>query len=126
PALSPYQSSLYLVHIPRLLSISFFFFYFYGAHRHLHSFPTRRSSDLSISIDKVRSDGYDEIPKYGFTPVMVPGQPGAWAELSRRFGRLPFKDLMVPAIQYAEEGYPISPVLAKLWNRAAVKFKDTF
>src|SRR5699024_976803 len=34
-------------------------------------------SPASISIDKVRSDGYDEIPKYGFTPVMVPGQPGA-------------------------------------------------
>lgn len=83
-------------------------------------------SPESISIDKVRAAGYDEIPKYGFTPVTVPGQPGAWAELSRRFGKLPFKDLMQPAIQYAEEGYPLSPVLAKLWDRAAVRFKEAF
>src|SRR5699024_10421900 len=83
-------------------------------------------SPASISIEKVKEQGYDEIPKYGFTPVTVPGQPGAWAELSRRFGKLPFKDLLQPAIQYAEEGYPISPVLARFWEKSAVRFKEAF
>ena len=83
-------------------------------------------SPASISIEKVKAQGYDEIPKYGFTPVTVPGEPGAWAELSRRFGKLPFKDLLQPAIQYAEEGYPISPVLARFWEKSAVRFKEAF
>ena len=34
----------------------------------------------------------------------VPGIPGAWAELSRRFGRLPFEELLAPAVSYAEDG----------------------
>ena len=34
----------------------------------------------------------------------------AWAELSAKFGRLPFAQLMEPAIAYAEEGYPVPPM----------------
>ncbi|UOQ44158.1 gamma-glutamyltransferase family protein [Halobacillus salinarum] len=82
-------------------------------------------SPASISIDALHERGLNEIPKYGFTPVNVPGAPGAWAELSRRFGKLPFKDLLSPAIRYAEEGYPVTPVLGKFWKSAAEKFKQT-
>src|SRR5205085_10867939 len=35
----------------RVVSTSLFFFYYYGDHRDLHSFPTRRSSDLNNTID---------------------------------------------------------------------------
>ncbi|ARI76393.1 gamma-glutamyltransferase family protein [Halobacillus mangrovi] len=82
-------------------------------------------SPASISIDELKSRGYDEIPKYGFVPVTVPGAPGAWVELSNRFGKLPFEEVLAPAIQYAEEGYPVSPVLGKYWSMAAEKFKET-
>ncbi|QAS53624.1 gamma-glutamyltransferase family protein [Halobacillus litoralis] len=81
-------------------------------------------SPSSISIDALKKQGYEEIPKYGFTPVTVPGAPGTWAELSNRFGKLPFKELLAPAIKYAEEGFPISPVLGKFWSMAANKFKE--
>ncbi len=43
----------------------------------------------SISIDKVRELGHDEMPLHGFLPVTVPGAPGGWAALSKRFGKLP-------------------------------------
>ena len=82
-------------------------------------------SPSSISIEELKKHGYKEIPKYGFVPVTVPGAPGTWVELSNRFGKLPFKDLLAPAIRYAEEGYPISPVLGKFWSMAAEKFKAT-
>ncbi|MGP4067141.1 gamma-glutamyltransferase family protein [Halobacillus sp. B29] len=82
-------------------------------------------SPASISTEEIKKRGYEEIPKFGFEPVTVPGAPGAWAELSRRFGKLPFKELFAPAIQYAEEGYPISPVLGKFWRMAAAKFRET-
>ncbi|MFC7322787.1 gamma-glutamyltransferase family protein [Halobacillus campisalis] len=81
-------------------------------------------SPSSISIDKLKAQGYDEIPKYGFVPVMVPGVPRAWAELSRRFGRLPMTELLAPAIRYAEEGYPLTPILGKFWKDGYHKFKE--
>ena len=48
----------------------------------------------------------------------------AWAELSERFGKLPLTEVLAPAIAYAEEGYPISPVLGNGtdFNAEAVKY----
>ena len=69
----------------------------------------------------------DTIPDRGFVPVMVPGAPSAWAELHKRFGRLPFAQLFEPAIEYAAEGYPVSPVVAGFWLNGLelfTKFKD--
>nr|WP_157448979.1 gamma-glutamyltransferase family protein [Deinococcus peraridilitoris] len=60
-----------------------------------------------------------ELPAHGWLPVTVPGAPRAWADLHARFGRLPFEQVLAPAIRYAREGYPLSPVLARNWARAA-------
>ncbi|GGB39059.1 gamma-glutamyltransferase [Lentibacillus populi] len=79
-------------------------------------------SPKSISIDALKRSGYDEIPKYGWIPVMIPGAPGTWAEVSKRFGKLPLIKVLQPAITYAVEGFPLSPTLAKYWKRAYNKF----
>lgn len=55
---------------------------------------------------------------YGWLPVTVPGAVSAWRALWERWGRLPFERLFEPAIRYAEEGYPVSPVVAEYWKRA--------
>ncbi len=81
-------------------------------------------SPQSISIDAVKEKGHEEIPKYGWVPVTVPGAPGSWAELSKRFGKLPLTAVLQPAIDYAENGYPLSPTLAKYWNLAFDRFKE--
>ena len=44
-------------------------------------------------------------PKRGIDSITVPGAVSAWAALSERFGKLPFADLMAPAIDVAERGY---------------------
>ncbi|WP_372426446.1 gamma-glutamyltransferase family protein [Salinarimonas chemoclinalis] len=54
----------------------------------------------------------------GWESVTVPGAVSAWVALSDRFGELPFADLFAPAIGYASEGFPVSPVIAALWKRA--------
>ncbi len=66
------------------------------------------------------------MPKYGWTPVTVPGIPSAWAELSKKFGKLPFEKLLEPAISYAEDGFPVSPIIAKLWGAAFKNFSTAF
>ncbi|MGF1551397.1 MAG: gamma-glutamyltransferase family protein [Paracoccaceae bacterium] len=71
-----------------------------------------------------RFAGRDAMPERGWESVTVPGAVGAWAALSERFGRLPFADLLAPAIGYAGRGFTVSPVIATLWARAADLLAD--
>lgn len=90
----------------------------------LHGLNSSGRSPKGISIDAVKELGHDKMPTYGWTPVTVPGAPGAWAELSKRFGKLPLTEVLKPAIDYAENGYPVSPVVAQMWERAFNKFRE--
>ncbi|HZT51175.1 MAG TPA: gamma-glutamyltransferase family protein [Stellaceae bacterium] len=69
-----------------------------------------------------RFAGLGQMPARGWDAVTVPGAVSAWVALSRRFGRLPFADLFAPAIAYAHDGFPVSPVIAALWARIADKY----
>ncbi|HET7578293.1 MAG TPA: gamma-glutamyltransferase family protein [Bacillales bacterium] len=89
----------------------------------LHGLNASGPAPQSLSIERLREEGYEEIPKTGWVPVTVPGAPSAWAALSERFGRLPLTEVLRPAIDYAEGGYPISPVLGKFWKRAYQNYK---
>ena len=80
-------------------------------------------SPQSISIEAVKERGYETMPAHGMIPVTVPGAPAAWAELSEKFGQLSLSEVFEPAIHYAEEGYPVSPVLAASWNAAFQRYK---
>ncbi len=55
-------------------------------------------------------------PKRGFDSVTVPGAVSAWVALSERFGKLPFSDLLQPAIEIAERGYAVPPVVQGKWH----------
>ena len=57
--------------------------------------------------------------KRGWDSVTVPGAVAAWTALSQRFGKLPFADLMAPAIEVAERGYNVPVVVQSKWANAA-------
>jgi gamma-glutamyltranspeptidase/glutathione hydrolase len=57
------------------------------------------------------------LPVRGWDSVTVPGAVGGWAALSRRCGRLPFADLLEPAIELAERGHAIACIVADKWAR---------
>jgi gamma-glutamyltranspeptidase/glutathione hydrolase len=67
---------------------------------------------------------YEEMPKFGWDAVTVPGAVSVWVALSERFGKLPFEDLFKPAIRYATDGFPVTPITARRWNDAAQRYKD--
>ncbi len=90
----------------------------------LHGLNASGFSPKSISIEALKERGYEEIPKYGWIPVTVPGAPAAWAALSERFGRLPLTEVLAPAIEYAAKGYPLSPTLAYFWKAAYERFQE--
>ena len=71
-----------------------------------------------------RFAGRSAMPTEGWDTVTVPGAVSAWVALSQRFGRLPFADLFEPAIEYAERGYLVSPVIAWLWSIAIDRLRD--
>jgi gamma-glutamyltranspeptidase/glutathione hydrolase len=57
-------------------------------------------------------------PKRGFDSVTVPGAVASWMAMSERFGKLPFADLMEPAIDIAERGYLLPVVVQQKWESA--------
>ena len=58
-------------------------------------------------------------PMRGWNSATVPGAVGGWVALSKRFGRLPFADLLQPAIEIAERGYAVPIVVRQKWAAAA-------
>ena len=69
-------------------------------------------------------DKHGQIPLRGFDAVTVPGAVAGWAALSQRFGALPFADLLEPAIELAEGGHAVAPVIADKWARAMPLLHD--
>lgn len=71
-----------------------------------------------------RFAGRDEMPMRGWESVTVPGAVSAWAALSERFGKLPFETLFEPAVDYARNGFAVSPTIAKLWRIGGEPLRD--
>ncbi|TFF87135.1 MAG: gamma-glutamyltransferase, partial [Promethearchaeota archaeon] len=75
---------------------------------------------------------YKTMPLLGWDSVTIPGAVSAWVELSERFGNLPFETLFKPAINYARNGFNVSPFTANVWKmtksmfRKSPGFADTF
>ena len=80
-------------------------------------------SPKNISMEEVKAKSPDgRMPKYGWTPVMVPGAVKAWPTLVKRFGKLSLKEDLEPAIRYAEEGYPVGVLLGEMWERSTAQY----
>lgn len=55
------------------------------------------------------------IPSHGSLSVTVPGAVAGWVELHKKYGKLPLDKVLAPAIAYANDGFPLSPFIAKGW-----------
>ena len=75
-----------------------------------------------MSIEFVKNKGLSKIPAYGPLPVTVPGAVGGWAEMHKRFGKISFSKLFNHAIQYAEEGFPVTELIAYYLERSSKNF----
>jgi gamma-glutamyltranspeptidase/glutathione hydrolase len=69
--------------------------------------------------------GLKEIPTSGPLSWSVPGCVDGWEELSRRFGTLPLAQLLEPTIHYAEDGFPVTEVIAYYWHAAQAKLEQS-
>ncbi|RPG32666.1 MAG: gamma-glutamyltransferase [Muricauda sp. TMED12] len=66
----------------------------------------------SLTIDYFMEKGLKYVPLYGPLPVSVPGCVDGWFKLHEKFGRLSMEDILQPAIDYGNNGFPVSEVIA--------------
>ena len=81
-------------------------------------------SPQSLSLEHFREQGLSGVPYLGPLPVSVPGAVDGWFELHERYGHLPMEEILAPAIRYAREGFPVSELIAHLWDLNAETRKD--
>jgi gamma-glutamyltranspeptidase/glutathione hydrolase len=92
----------------------------------LHALNASGMAPSGATIEHLHALGYDLDPKnpgpgsgmpvYGILPVTVPGAVWGWQELLKRFGTRSFKEVLQPAIDYAENGFPVSERIANDWQ----------
>jgi len=81
-------------------------------------------SPLGLKAEMIPPEADGTIPLYSPYSWSVPGCVDGWAELHRRYGKLPLATVLAPAIAFAENGFPLSPVIAGDWERSVPRFKD--
>lgn len=87
----------------------------------LHGINASGRSPKRLRHDEL-PDG--RMPSLGWLTVTVPGAVSAWMRLSERFGELPFARLFDAAVDYARNGFPVSPLTAASWSRASARYVD--
>jgi gamma-glutamyltranspeptidase/glutathione hydrolase len=85
-------------------------------------------SPLGLSYDQLKAElaelHRETIPPTGMLPISVPGTVDAWSELHKKFGKLKLSDDLAPAIHYAEEGFPVTELIAYYWSFGPRLYKD--
>ncbi len=92
--------------------------------KRLYGLNASGRSPYLLNREQVKAGGHSRIPYTGVLPQTVPGCVDGWFELHERFGRLPMERILEPAIRYAEEGFPVSEVVAHYWAVGAERLKD--
>ena len=79
-----------------------------------------------LSADYLLGKGLTTMPMKGIHTVTAPGAVDGWDKLLKRFGRLGFRQVLAPAITYAESGFPVGEVVSVYWrdSEAALRADD--
>ncbi len=90
----------------------------------LHGLNASGPAPKNLSIEYFVENGLNKIPPYGPLPVTVPGAVDGWVKLHERFGKLEFKSLFEPTIEYAKKGFPVTELIAYYLDRSKERFED--
>ena len=81
-------------------------------------------SPRSLKLEYFKENKIEKIPSYGPLPVSVPGCVDGWYEMHDMLGKLPMKDILQPAINYARDGFPVTEVIAYYLQRGTEMLKE--
>lgn len=88
----------------------------------LHGLNASGPSPQSLSLDFFLENNYEGVPYYGALPVSVPGAVAGWIALHDKFGNLTMDQILSPAIHYAENGFPLTELIAYYIQRSVERF----
>jgi gamma-glutamyltranspeptidase/glutathione hydrolase len=81
-----------------------------------------RSGSL-MTRDELVARGHSTVPLHGAEPITVPGALSGWAALLERYGTISLAEALQPAIELAENGFPVSPIIARQWAAEVEKLQ---
>lgn len=87
--------------------------------RRLHGLNASGRAPAAATPEALATRGLDAVPYRGELSVSVPGVVDGWAALLERFGTIPFREALQPAISYARDGFGVSEIIAWQWADSA-------
>jgi gamma-glutamyltranspeptidase/glutathione hydrolase len=94
-----------------------FILYHHAASNTLYGINGSGRAPARATLDEFRKRGYTRVPERGMLAVTVPGAVHAWHTALERFGSMSFNAVLAPAVDFAEQGYGVTPVVADSWAR---------
>ncbi len=94
-----------------------------GKTQKLYGLNASGRSPQKLTLDYFEKQGMEKIPSHGPLPVSVPGAVDGWFELHDKFGATPMEELLAPAIEYAEKGFPLTELIAWYLQRTVPFFE---
>ncbi len=94
----------------------------YEKDKKLYGLNASGRSPKNLTIEYFKSKNLKSIPSYGPLPVSVPGCVDGWFSLNKKFGKMQMKDILIPTIEYAENGFPVTEVVSYYMKLASDKF----
>ena len=78
----------------------------------------------AASPEELRAKDFSRMPEFGALSITVPGAVHGWETLINACGTMPLSEVLQPAIQYAEEGFPVSDVIGFQWSAQLAKLSQ--
>ena len=91
--------------------------------RRVHALNGSGPAPAAATIEAYTARGHTSVPGTGILSATVPGAVDAWARLLEAHGTMTLADVLAPAIEYAERGFPVSEIIARAWHVEAPKLQ---
>ena len=95
-----------------------------GKTKKLYGLNASGRSPQKLTLEYFEKEGMSKIPSHGPLPVSVPGAVDGWFELHQKFGTKPMTEILGPAIDYAEKGFPLTELIAWYMQRTIPFFES--
>jgi len=83
-----------------------------------------KSLSFKMLLKILKKKGLKKIPTHGVLPISVPGCVDGWFEMHNKFGAIQMNEVLAPSIMYADEGFPVTEIIAYVWKDIVPYIKD--
>ncbi|MHB8134091.1 MAG: gamma-glutamyltransferase [Anaerolineaceae bacterium] len=98
-----------------------FVLYYSAENKKVYALNGSGRAPLQLSLQKIKGDGLASLPPTHPYTITVPGACAAWVDFNNKFGNKNLNQVFEPAIDLAENGFPVSPITAYFWDLSATR-----